>query len=234
METKHCPKCKKDKNREAFAKRGGKRTDLQSWCKQCIQERKITDRAIAYTEKAQKVLQHSLPTSGLHFSANIIKVDEGLSQTLQVGKVGEHLVCADAIMQGYNAYLSDAGLPYDVIVDTGFKLFRVQVKTTTQLIEYARTAGKVYRFGLRSGNSKKIRRVSDSNVDVIAFVALDCLRIAYMPIADVRTDEGFLKLCVEFKTRAIQYPGRMYSNGTQRIRLSFKYLEDYWRFPGGS
>lgn len=39
-----------------------------------------------------------------------------LSKELQLGKAGEHLVCFDLINQGYNAFLADQGLPYDVVV----------------------------------------------------------------------------------------------------------------------
>jgi hypothetical protein len=37
----------------------------------------------------------------------------GLSTELQTGKAAEHLVCCDLILQGYSAFLADAGLPYD-------------------------------------------------------------------------------------------------------------------------
>ena len=51
---------------------------------------------------------------------------------LQTGVAGEHLVCADLITRGYNAYLSDQGLPYDVVADIGGKLYKIQVKTTSK------------------------------------------------------------------------------------------------------
>ena len=37
------------------------------------------------------------------------------SNMLQIGKAGEYLVCADLILKGYIAFLSEQGLPYDVI-----------------------------------------------------------------------------------------------------------------------
>ena len=48
---------------------------------------------------------------------------------LQIGKAGEYLVCADLIMKGFIAFPSEQGLPYDVLVDNGEKLLKVQVKT---------------------------------------------------------------------------------------------------------
>ena len=52
------------------------------------------------------------------------------SKQLQIGKAGEYLVCADLIMKGFIAFPSEQGLPYDVLLDTGEKLLKVQVKTT--------------------------------------------------------------------------------------------------------
>jgi hypothetical protein len=40
-----------------------------------------------------------------------------------MGKAAEHLVCADLLMKGYNAFLSAQGLPYDVVIDQGRGLF---------------------------------------------------------------------------------------------------------------
>ncbi len=60
------------------------------------------------------------------------KINESISD-LEVGKAAEHLVVADLILSGYRAYLTDQGLPYDVVVDVGGRLYRVQVKATRGL-----------------------------------------------------------------------------------------------------
>lgn len=51
-------------------------------------------------------------------------------EDLEVGKAAEHLVVADLILSGYRAYLSDQGLPYDVVIDASGVLLRLQVKST--------------------------------------------------------------------------------------------------------
>jgi hypothetical protein len=38
-------------------------------------------------------------------------------QAIVLGTAGEHLVCADLISKGHLAFLTAAGLPYDVIAD---------------------------------------------------------------------------------------------------------------------
>ncbi|KKK68604.1 hypothetical protein LCGC14_2942380, partial [marine sediment metagenome] len=72
-----------------------------------------------------------------------------LSKELQIGKAGEHLVCFDLIRQGFNAFLADQGLPYDVLIDKGERIYRIQVKTCTKKSTYGKNKD-VYRFSLRS------------------------------------------------------------------------------------
>ena len=49
---------------------------------------------------------------------------------LETGRAAEHLVVADLILSGYRAFLTEQGLPYDVVLDCGEKLYRLQVKAT--------------------------------------------------------------------------------------------------------
>ncbi len=103
-----------------------------------------------------------------------------ISRELQIGKAGEHWVCYDLIMQGYNAFLADQGLPYDVVVDTpqGFK--RIQVKTTMKMQKYPNW-GEVYGFGLRC--AKKGARVRELHeTDYFAFFAVDLHKAAYISV----------------------------------------------------
>ena len=60
---------------------------------------------------------------------NLLELASNPSNALEIGKAAEHLVCADLIIQGYRAYLSDQGLPYDAVVDVSGHLIRVQIKS---------------------------------------------------------------------------------------------------------
>ena len=73
------------------------------------------------------------------------------SKQLQIGKAGEYLVCADLIMKGFIAFPSEQGLPYDVLLDNGDKLLRVQVKTTEKYrsIPQRNVDAKAYIFKYR-------------------------------------------------------------------------------------
>jgi hypothetical protein len=117
---------------------------------------------------------------------------DGLSRELQIGKAAEHLACADVMIQGFNAFLSDQGLPYDMLVDIDGTLLRVQVKGTLGPYTLPRGDGRgrdAYRFGLRRGIGSK-GRISPRSIDVFAFVALDTRRVAYVRTSELLDARG--------------------------------------------
>lgn len=123
-----------------------------------------------------------------------------LSQELQTGKAGEHLVCCDLIQKGYNAFLADQGLPYDVLVDVDSQIKRIQVKTISK--EYR----GYYPFSLRTGK-KSGRQIKAESVDYVAFVFLDKRAIQYIPVGSITAPDGFLKRCVVFYETDKESPG---------------------------
>lgn len=153
--------------------------------------------------------------------------DHSLSREVQLGKAAEHLVCADLILQGYSAFLADQGLPYDVVVDTPTGLKRVQVKATQGPINLPRQKN-VYRFQTRRAKGAR-KRIDLHNFDFFAFVALDIKAIAYLPIAEMVGRTGGVSMCVEFKSRHLEYEGRTYSNGTKREPYG-RFLQDFGVF----
>lgn len=108
---------------------------------------------------------------------------------LELGKAAEHLVCADLILSGHKAYLSDQGLPYDVVADVDGRLIRIQVKGScyAKNVNVAgRSANYVYRFhARRRGKGQKGERLSDRHCEVVAFVALDIRAVAYFALSEV-------------------------------------------------
>ena len=108
---------------------------------------------------------------------------------LDAGKAAEHLVCADLMLNGYRVFLSDQGLPYDLVVDLGSRFVRVQVKATGRprnSNSYGRTPNLVYSYHVRRrGKNGKGDRLSDVHCDVVALVALDIRAIAYFPVSRV-------------------------------------------------
>lgn len=105
------------------------------------------------------------------------------SKQLQVGKAGEYLVCADLILKGFIAFPSEQGLPYDVLLDTGHKLLRVQVKTTekARLVQQRNKPIPAYIFSIKRAGSKGTTRYDEDEIDLFALVCLDTKMIGYVP-----------------------------------------------------
>lgn len=105
------------------------------------------------------------------------------SKELQTGKAGEYLVCADLILKGFIAFPSEQGLPYDVLLDNGKKLLRVQVKTTEKprIVTQRKSPLECYMFNVkRHGNRNNLRIYKDNEIDIFALVCLDTKEIGYL------------------------------------------------------
>lgn len=113
---------------------------------------------------------------------------------LQIGKAGEYLVCADLILNGYVAFLSEQGLPFDVVLECHGKLLRVQVKSTrkSKSIPQRKTDIRAYTFHIgNNGKMNRRKKYEKEQVDIFALVALDTKRIAYLPHFDTQTTMNF-------------------------------------------
>ena len=119
------------------------------------------------------------------------------SKQLQIGKAGEYLVCADLIMKGFIAFPSEQGLPYDVLLDNGDKLLKVQVKTTEKprITPQRNNPIPSYIFNVKRAGNKGRTRYSESEIDLFALVCLDTMKIGYVKNTDmpetinIRVDE---------------------------------------------
>jgi hypothetical protein len=154
------------------------------------------------------------------------------SMELQKGKAAEHLVVADLILQGHNAFLTDQGVAYDVVVDTGGIMYRVQVKaSSTQYRRPDRTDIPRYRFSLR--RAKKSARLTDSSeFDILAVVALDTKQIGYLPVSVLTRPDGKLISGLEISSKEHDRNGRIYTTGKQREITYGRFIEDHAVFGG--
>lgn len=105
-------------------------------------------------------------------------------RALEIGKAAEHLACADLILAGHRAFLTDQGLPYDLVFDHRNRLLRVQVKATAnpRPVPNRPGSGPSYMFHIRRAGKGAKRIVSDDAFDILALVALDIRQVAYLPI----------------------------------------------------
>ncbi len=111
------------------------------------------------------------------------------SKQLQIGKAGEYLVCADLILKGFVAFPSEQGLPYDLILDNGTKLIKVQVKTTEKYKSIPQRSHelKAYIFNIKRAGKDGKTRYSEDEIDIFALVCLDTMQIGYLTNKDMPT-----------------------------------------------
>lgn len=109
------------------------------------------------------------------------------SNELQVGKAGEYLVCADLIMKGFVAYLSEQGLPYDVLLDTGKRLLRIQVKTTLEprKVPQRNKESHMYIFNVKRKGRNGTKKYTPFEIDLFALVCLDTRKVGYLLTTDM-------------------------------------------------
>lgn len=106
---------------------------------------------------------------------------------MQVGKAGEYLTCADLILKGFVAFPSEQGLPFDVVMDNGKRLLRIQVKTSSQprIIPQRKGESTAYIFNIKRHGKHNAVLYDDSEVDVFALVCLDTKTVGYLLNGDM-------------------------------------------------
>lgn len=111
------------------------------------------------------------------------------SKQLQIGKAGEYLVCADLIMKGFIAFPSEQGLPYDILLDTGEKLLKVQVKTTEKPRKVMQRAKDsfAYVFQIKRAGKNGQTIYGEKEIDLFALVCLDTMQIGYLTNKEMPT-----------------------------------------------
>lgn len=114
--------------------------------------------------------------------------DLAIVDDMQAGKAGEYLVCADLILKGFIAYPSEQGLPYDVVLDMGGRLLKVQVKATRTHKQTPQRVSNVntYAFNVKRRGKRNRGEHDQHSCDLFAFVALDERHIGYMRNGDAK------------------------------------------------
>lgn len=103
-----------------------------------------------------------------------------------IGRIGEHLVTADILINGYDCFHSAQGMPYDLVADIKGKLLRIQVKTTALLrtgLVSEDYVGGFYEFKLAGIGHPKVYTSKD--FDLLAFVALPERSIGYITTKEI-------------------------------------------------
>lgn len=111
------------------------------------------------------------------------------SKQLQIGKAGEYLVCADLILKGFIAFQSEQGLPYDILLDTGERLLKVQVKTTEKprIVQQRAKESLAYVFSIKRAGVNGKTRYEEKEIDLFALVCLDTMQVGYLTNKEMPT-----------------------------------------------
>ena len=110
------------------------------------------------------------------------------SNELEIGKAGEYLVCCDLAKNGVIAFLSDQGLPYDVLIDVDGVLLKCQVKTSASPTAIARkeSFNNSYVFRIKKNTKGKRVKYEKNEVDVFALVSLDEMSVGYFLPSEIK------------------------------------------------
>lgn len=125
-------------------------------------------------------------TVQLHLGDSLDILPDASVTDLGAGTAAEHLVCADLLLGGCRAFLADQNCPYDVAVDIGGRLVRIQVKATRcqRSIPQRREHIPSYMWHVRRAGKAGKRTYQLGDFDLLALVALDIRRTAYLPPSD--------------------------------------------------
>jgi hypothetical protein len=106
---------------------------------------------------------------------------------LMIGVAGEHLVCFDLIAKGFTAFMTEQGLPYDLIADINGKLTKIQVKTTRTHSATAQRKNHYpsYTFNIRKCGKGGRSFYSSDDVDLFALVCADTRQVGYVAMHDM-------------------------------------------------
>ena len=104
------------------------------------------------------------------------------SKQLTIGRAGEHLVMYDLLSHGYKCFLTDQGLNYDVVIDIGRRMLRLQVKTTQKPGCISHTyKTSTYLFHVRRAGKGGKRFYAVDEFDGFALVTMDTRSVYYYP-----------------------------------------------------
>lgn len=112
------------------------------------------------------------------------------------GAAGEHLVCFDFLIRGFNGMINAfPGAPADVIVDLGKGVpLRVQVKACASATKVKnRNDAPAYRFKMRERGASSY---AGMGIDLFALVALDERLVFYIPAASMFNGRRYTLRCI--------------------------------------
>ena len=170
------------------------------------------------------------PAAKFHDKSQVAGIyARGCTVGTYLGRAGEYLTCAELSLQGWNAVLAGEGLPYDVLAWRGTSLHRIQVKATSTRVPQnacSKVVVPIHRFSRSRGRAAYRRRLNPGECDWLALVALDCRKVAFVPI-DRLVRDGRVVAAVQLKSHDFHYDKSKFGVDPNTVGLFF---EDLARF----
>lgn len=116
----------------------------------------------------------------------------GSNRDYDIGKAGEYIVCADLILKGFRVFPVEHAMKYDLIMEYKNRLLKIQVKSTRgprKKLKNQKTNS--YIFHTRVYGKKGGRLYNSKEIDIIAMVALDSKKIAYILVDEAKNNMTF-------------------------------------------
>lgn len=112
-----------------------------------------------------------------------------LGNKFMIGKAGEHLACYDLIKKGFLVSMAAETLPYDLLLDTGSKILKIQVKTTEgpKKSNQWRGVTDAYIFNVKRKGSNGSKKYGYNEVDIFVVVCLDTMQVGYIKNIEMPT-----------------------------------------------
>lgn len=153
------------------------------------------------------------------YCGDCLEIMEKKISDLQTGKAGEYLVCADLITQGYIAFPSEQGLPFDVVAEVNKKLIKIQVKTTRGImaVPQRKKYTPSYFFNIKRMGKGGKKQYSENDVDIFALVALDRKIIGYLKSNQIKQSMVFR--IKEFKNQYHDKSGGVTKAKIKQLRM---------------
>lgn len=104
-----------------------------------------------------------------------------MASNLEAGKLGEHICMVHLMKLGIPCELIHLDTT-DIVVRIDNTLLRVQVKSSA--LKWNGDRKKSYQFS--TAHSGKKKPLTKDQCDIVAFVALDCERVMFVPVEYVR------------------------------------------------
>ncbi len=124
------------------------------------------------------------------------------NKDMNIGTAGEHLVIADLLLNGFEAFGTAQGMNYDVVLETGNRLLKLQVKTTAKKRITVARANPIYFFHIKRAGKNGIRHYKKGDFDGYALVALDKRIVFYVAFDECKSNS----ICV--RDREMDYSGK--------------------------